>query len=450
MYDLIIVGAGPGGYSAALYAGKLGARVLLIEKEALGGTCLNHGCIPTKALLKGAKLYRDVKHASIYGVNVTGDVSFDLGKAVSRKDEVVTKLTRGISYLLKQNNVEVVNGYGEVVNKTTVKVGEETYTGKKLILATGGTPLVPNIVGVKEAYKHGTLVTSRELLNIKDIPDNFVVIGGGVVGVEFATAFALLGSNVTLIEKEVHILPFIDHSVRRTLYRELAKQKINVVTNAEVTKVSATHVYYKTQEVTHEVMSDLTLMAVGTKASTEAFSALNLKQSGNYVATNAYLETNIEGVYALGDVNGKVMLAHTASAEALVAANHALGKKTAPFDYTKIPQAIFTSPEIASVGLTEEAAKAKGLNYKTSMHLLSGNGKAQADGDDRGFIKLIACSDSDKLVGAHILSNSASELIGEIVIALNAGLTSSELANTIHPHPTLSESISDTARLLAD
>lgn len=450
MYDLIIVGAGPGGYSAALYGGKLGARVLLIEKEAVGGTCLNHGCIPTKALLKGAKLYSDVKHASSYGVNVSGDVSFDLGKAVSRKDEVVTKLTRGISYLLKQSNVEVVSGYGEVINKTTVKVGEDTYTGKKLILATGGTPLVPNIAGVKEAYISGTLVTSRELLNVKCIPNNFVVIGGGVVGVEFATAFALLGSNVTLIEKEPHILPLLDHSIRRTLYRELTKLKINVITNAEVTKVSSTHVYYKAQETINEVASDLTLMAVGTKASTEAFSALNLKQTGNYVATSEYLETSVEGVYALGDVNGRVMLAHTASAEALVAVNHALGKATNPLVYQNIPQAIFTSPEIASVGLTEEVAKEQGLNYKTSQMLISANGKAQADGDERGFIKLVACKDTDLLLGAHILSSSASELIGEFVIALNGGLTSRELAHTIHPHPTLSESISDAARLLLD
>lgn len=448
MYDLIILGGGPGGYVAAIRASQLGAKVLLIEKEEVGGVCLNHGCIPTKVLLKNAKEYHEVKNARKYGININGEVTFDYNRMINRKERVIKKFTRGISYLLENNNVEVIKGYGTVTSKTTVQVGDVTYQTKKLILATGSLPVLPNIPGVKEAYVGGTLVTSRELLNIKEVPNNLTIIGGGVIGVEFATIFTLLGSNVTIIEKLPTILPYVDETIRDVYTKELEKLKVKIITNAEVTKVNNKLVTYKLNEEIFEVESDLILMAVGRRANTSAFKALNLNLDGSSVMTNGYLETSIEGVYAIGDVNGKSMLAHTASAEALIAASHALNLATPEIDYKVVPEAIYGLPEIASVGVTEQAAKEQGLKYITSLFPFTANGKALADADEAGFIKLIANKADNKLLGAHIYANGAPELISELVLALRLGLTAEELAQTIHPHPTRSESVLEAALLL--
>lgn len=449
MYDLIVLGGGPGGYVAAIRASQLGAKVLLIEKEEVGGVCLNHGCIPTKVLLKNAKAYHEVKNARKYGININGEVTFDYNKMIGRKERVIKKFTRGTSYLLKNNNVEVIKGHGTVTSKTTVQVGDATYKTKKLILATGSLPILPNILGVKEAFESGMLVTSRELLNVKEVPNNLTIIGGGVIGVEFATIFTLLGCNVTIIEKLPYILPFVDETIRDAYTKELEKLKVNVITNAEVTTINNTNVTYKLNEETLEVESDLILLAVGRRANTSAFETLNLKLDGFSVRTNGYLETSVEGVYAIGDVNGKKMLAHTASAEAFIAVSHALNLATPEIDYKVVPEAIYGLPEIASVGVTEQEAKEQGLKYITSLFPFTANGKALADASELGFIKLIAEKASNKLLGAHIIGTSAPELIGELVLALRLGLTAEELALTIHPHPTLGESILEAALLLS-
>lgn len=447
MYDLIIIGAGPGGYVAAIKAGQLGAKVLLIEKENVGGICLNHGCIPTKALLRNAKLYHDFMHASDFGINVNGELTFDFAKMVGRKDKVVKQLTGGVSFLLKKNNVEVVTGEGVVVDAHTVNVSDKTYTTKKLILATGSSAFIPPIPGALDNYERGNLVTSRELLNINKVPNTLTIIGGGVIGVEFATVFALLGTKVTIIEKLPVILPAIDSTVRTAYVQELEKLGISVITDAEVTKINAKSVVYTKAANTVNVSSDLTLMAVGTRANTGAFAALNLAMNHGNVVTNEYLETSVKDVYAIGDLNGKQNLAHTATHEALVAVKHALGHATHAMDYTKIPMAIYGLPEIAAVGLTEEEAKAHGLKFKTSIFPFSASGKALADNDKRGFIKLIVSEEYGEIIGAHILGAYATEMISELVLALTLEATVDELSFMVHPHPTLSESIGEAALL---
>lgn len=450
MYDLIIIGAGPGGYVAAIKAGQLGAKVAVIEKEEVGGVCLNHGCIPTKTLLKNAKLYADLLKASEFGIKVDGKISVDFPQMISRKNSVVKQLTNGVSYLLKKNKVDVIKGEGLVLSAHEVKVGETVYQTKKLILATGSSPILPPIPGVKETYANKTLVTSRELLNIQTVPNRLTIVGGGVIGVEFATVFALLGSKVTIIEKLPHILPNIDESVRTAYTKELVKLGIDVIVSGEVSNISDKEVTYKLRDAVNKVSTDLTLMAVGTRANSRGLEVLNLQLDRGNIVTNEYLETSVKDVYAIGDLNGKMMLAHTASHEAIIAVHHALGKHSEKMDYTKIPQAIYGLPEVACVGLTEAEARAKGLQVKTSTFPLSASGKALADHDQTGFIKLIIDEKYGEIIGAHILANHATELISELVLALNLETTVDDLVNIIHPHPTIAESIGEAALGLKD
>lgn len=439
MYDVVVLGAGPGGYVAAIKAAQLGAKVAIIEKETVGGICLNHGCIPTKTMLKSAKVFKTVTHASDFGVEVNGEVSANLAKMVERKNNVVKQLTSGVSFLLKKNKVDIISGYGEVLNAHEIQVGKEVIKTKKLIIATGGTPVLPPIDGVKDAFSKGTLVTSRELLNVTTQPKNLVIVGGGVIGVEFATVFASLGTKVTILEMMPTILPMIDEDVTKAYTKALRDLGVDVLTSAQVTAVSEKYVSYTLNDQKKTVTSDLVLMAVGTRANSGGLEKLNLKMDRANIVTNEYLETSVKDVYAIGDVNGKYMLAHVASHEGIIAVSHALGKKVLPMDYTKIPQAIYGQPEIASVGLTEKEAKAKGLAYKISTFPLAASGKALADGEKEGFIKLIVDQKYNELLGAHIYAYQATELISELVLGLNLEVTAEELAHAIHPHPSLSE-----------
>ncbi len=439
MYDILVIGAGPGGYVAAIKAAQLGAKVGLIEKEVVGGICLNHGCIPTKTLLKSAKVFRTVQNAATFGVNVEGTVSADLAKMVDRKNKVVKQLTSGVSFLLKKNKVDVIAGYGEVLSPTKIQVGDKVYETKKIIIATGGSPVLPPIDGVEASYKKGTLVTSRELLNVTKLPAALVIVGGGVIGVEFATVFASLGTKVTIIEMMPTILPMIDEDVTAAYTKSLRALGIDVITSAQVTKVNDKFVTYMLNDVKKTVGADLVLMAVGIRANSKGLEKLDLAMDRANIVTNEYLETSVKGVYAIGDVNGKYMLAHVASHEAIVAVNHALGKDTIPMDYKAVPQAIYGDPEIASVGLTEKEVKAQGIPYKASTFPLAASGKAMADGEKDGFIKLIVSTKYNELLGAHIYAYHATELISELTLGLNLEVTAEELANTIHPHPSLSE-----------
>lgn len=440
-YDITILGAGPGGYVAAIKAAQLGAKVALIEKDVVGGICLNHGCIPTKTLLKNVKVYKTIKEAATFGVNVIGEVSVDWTKMVARKNKVVKQLTGGVGFLLKKNKVDVFQGVGEVMSSHEIKVNDQIIQTKKLIIATGSSAIVPPIPGVKESYEAGFVLTSKELLNIDKIPEKLVIVGGGVIGVEFATIFSSVGSKVTIVEKMPTILPMIDEEVRSAYAKNLIKSGIEIITGAEVNQISNKEVHYVLDGKNNVLSTDVVLMSVGTRANSKGLEKLNLTMDRSNIQTDEFLRTNVPDVYAIGDVNGKYMLAHVASHEGIIAVEHALGLSPKPMNYNLIPQAIYGSPEIASVGLTEKEAKEKGIDYRISSFPLQASGKALADNEKEGFVKLIFNKKYNELIGAHIYAYQATELITELTLGLKLEVTAEEIANTIHPHPTLSEII---------
>lgn len=437
-FDIIVLGGGPGGYVAAIKAAQLGAKVALIEKEVVGGVCLNHGCIPTKALLKNAKVYKTVKNAQNFGVLIKGDISFDWQKMLKRKTIIVKKLTLGVKGLLNKNGVEVFSGFGKVLSNSEVEVNGEAIKTKNIILATGASPTIPPILGLKEAYEKGIAVTSKELLKIKEVPKSLTIIGGGVIGIEFATIFSSLGTKVKIIEKLNNILPTIDNEIRETYLKILKKDGIEIITNAEVQAVKGNEITYKYQESTQKSNSDVVLIAVGMTPNIKGLESLGLKMDKRAVLTNDKMETSVNNVYAIGDLNGRYMLAHVASAEGLVAVDNIL-KNKGTMRYDRVPSAIYGSPEVASIGMTEQEVIEKNIPYKVSVFPLAANGKAMADNEKDGFIKLIVSMKYKEILGAHILAYNASELISEISITLELEGTAYEIAHAIHPHPTLSE-----------
>jgi len=444
-YDLVIVGSGPGGYVAAIKAAQENLKVALVEKENIGGICLNHGCIPTKAILKSAKTYLDFKNAKNYGITVKKDsISVELDDIIKRKNKVVKQLTGGVSFLLKKNKVDVYNGYGTVINKNEVKVNDEVLNAKNIIIATGGTAFVPPIKGAKEAYENGFLLTSKELLNVTKMPKRITIVGGGVIGVEFATIFNSFDSEVTILEMADNIVNNMDQDIITDYTKALKSSGVNVITNAKVTEIGTSSVTYLKDEKAEKVATDVVLMAVGIKPNIEAFKDLDIKLNNGGVIVNEFMQTNISNVYAIGDVTGELMLAHVASKEALIAVDHILGG-TQKMDYKAIPKAVYGMPEIASVGLTEQEAKSKNINYTVSKFPLAGNGKALADGQTVGFIKLIKGTELDEILGAHILAYNAVDILSEVVVSINSELTNFDLADAVHPHPSLSEIVMEAA-----
>lgn len=446
-YDVIILGGGPGGYVAAIKAAQENLKVALIEKENIGGICLNHGCIPTKALLKSAKTYTDFKNAKNYGITLKQDsVSVKLNDVINRKNKIVKQLTTGVSFLLKKNKVDVYDGFGKIINKNEALVNDEKLTAKNIIIATGGTAFIPPIKGAKEAFERGFLLTSKELLNIKDTPKRITIVGGGVIGVEFATIFNSFDAKVTILEMADNIINNMDDDIIKDYTKILKSSGVNVVTNAKVNSIGSSSVTYLKNDKVETEETDLVLMAVGIKPNLEAFKDLNVKLNAySGVQVDEFMQTSIKGVYAIGDVTGDLMLAHVASKEALIAVSHILGNTDKKMTYKAIPKAIYGMPEIASVGLTETEAKNKQLDYTISKFPLAGNGKALADGQTAGFIKLIKGAKLDEILGAHILAYNAVDILSEIIVGINSELTNYDLADAVHPHPSLSEIILEAA-----
>ena len=439
-FDVIIVGGGPGGYVAAIKGGQLGLKVAIVEKDNVGGVCLNWGCIPTKTLLKSAKVYETFKHAKDYGIDVQ-DNSFAVNfpEMIKRKDGVVRRLTGGVAGLLKKNGVTLLKGYGEVTSATTVKVGEEEHTAKNIILATGATPILPPLPGVKEGYERGFVLTSKEILDLKEQPKELVIVGGGVIGQEFATVFNAIGTKVTIIERMDKILVPVDDEIRTLFHKKMEKDGVTILTSASVTAITETGVTYEKEGQTVTVAADKVLMAVGMRPNVNSFASLNLAMEKSGVQVNEFMQTSTPNVYAIGDVIGKYMLAHVASHAGLVAIQHIAGDSHMKMDFKVIPSGIYTFPEIAMVGLTEQEAKAQGLNYKVSTFPLIANGKAMGENEKEGLIKVIASQPYNEIIGVHIYSVTATEMITEASLAINLEATAEELAHTIHPHPTLSE-----------
>ncbi len=452
-YDITLIGSGPGGYVAAIKAAQLGKKVAIVEKDDIGGVCLNWGCIPTKALLNSAKVYKNFKNAKDFGIDVEKD-SFKVNfkKMMQRKNKVVKKLTGGVAYLLKKNEVDVYAGMANVQDKNTVKVNDETFKTQHLIVATGASPFVPPVEGLEKGLEDSSVLTAKTILELKTQPSSLTIIGGGAIGVEFATIFATLGTDVTIIELQEDILLTIDDELREQFKKVLKKQKIKVLTSAQAKNVKDGNLTYEQDGASETIQSDKILLSTGMKANLGGLEGLDLEKEKGFIKTDHYLRTNIDGVYAIGDVNGKDMLAHVASKEGLTAVEHIIHgeEKTHAMDYEKVPSGIYTFPEIAQVGLTEKAAKEKGIDYKVSTFPLSANGKALAEGQSVGLVKMIADKKYNEIIGVHILSDNATDLITEAVLGMTLEATAEDYVNAIHPHPTLSEMLHETAHGIID
>lgn len=446
-YDLIVIGGGPGGYVAAIKAAQLGGKVAVIEKEKLGGVCLNWGCIPTKTLLKTAKLYEDILRGEEFGIVGidNSDVKVDWNLLSKRKDKVVKKLVSGIYMLFKKNKIDLFEGMGKVLDKNKVEVNGEVIIGDNLIIATGAKDNLPPIDGLETVLESGKIINSKGALQLEEIPKDLVVIGGGVIAVEFATLFNSLGSKVTLIQRSSRILSSTEKEMATTLQKYLIRKGINIVTDTKLKSVTEDGVLIDHKGEEKLFKGDKYLISLGLKPQLKGIENLNLElDSKGFVKTNERMETNIKGVYAIGDLNGKFALAHVASAEGIVAAENIMGRDST-MNYNIVPSCIYTFPELASVGLTEEEAKEKGYDITVSKFPLAANGKALAEGETLGFAKIISDNKYGEILGVHIMASNATDMISEAIVAMQIEGTVYDVAKAIHPHPTLSEIVMEAA-----
>lgn len=443
--DLIIIGGGPGGYETALLAAQRGLAVTLIERGNLGGTCLNEGCIPTKTLCRSAALACDMKKAAELGVAV-GDWSVDFPTIMARKNAVVEQLRTGVEALMRHPKISLVTGDARFVDALTVEVAGERYAARDVIIATGSTAATLPIEG---ADLPG-VVTSKELLDLHELPQRLTVIGAGVIGLEFASIFHALGSNVTVLEYAREVLPHFDTEMAKRLRQSLGKRGIVIETQAAVKSVakinSSLAVNYEKKGKTLAVEADVVLMAVGRKANV---SSLNLDDVGiDYtqrgITVDDNMLTNVPHVYAIGDINGKMMLAHAATFQGVCALNHIMGE-SCRVRLDVMPAAVFTMPEAATVGLTEEDCKERGIEYVAKKSFFRANGKALSIGEPEGYCKLLVAADH-RLLGCHILGAHASDVVQEVCALITRGASCDDLALTIHAHPTLSEVVLSAAR----
>ncbi len=446
-YDLIVIGGGPGGYVAAIKAAQLGGKVAVIEKEKLGGVCLNWGCIPTKTLLKTAKLYEDILRGEEFGIVGidNSDVKVDWNLLSKRKDKVVKKLVSGIYMLFKKNKVDLFEGMGKVLDKNKVEVNGEVIIGDNLIIATGAKDNLPPIDGLETVLESGKIINSKGALQLEEIPKDLVIVGGGVIAVELATLFNSLGSKVTLIQRSNRILSSTEKEMVTTLQKYLIRKGINIVTDTKLKSVTEDGVLIDHKGEEKLFKGDKYLISLGLKPQLKGIENLNLElDSKGFVKTNERMETNIKGVYAIGDLNGKFALAHVASAEGIVAAENIMGRDST-MNYNIVPSCIYTFPELASVGLTEEEAKEKGYDITVSKFPLAANGKALAEGETLGFAKIISDNKYGEILGVHIMASNATDMISEAIVAMQIEGTVYDVAKAIHPHPTLSEIVMEAA-----
>ena len=448
-YDVAVIGGGPGGYVAAIRAAQLGGKVLLVEKDNLGGVCLNRGCIPTKTLLKSAEKWQDLARCFEFGLKAD-NIGFDFSAIIERKSKVVAGLRGGIEQLVKSNDITVIRGVATLTaprNLTvSTAVGQEEFEVSKIIIATGSIPSSIPVAG----HQLSAVITSDELLELTEVPKSLLVIGAGVVGIEFSVIMQAFGCEVTVVEMLPTILPMLDGDLIKRMGLILRKQGIKTLAGAKVIAIeeaaSGVVVKVDTGKGIQEFPVEKVLVAAGRRPVTEGLGldkvGVAFDRAG--IKVNERMETNISGVYAIGDVTGQSMLAHTASAAGMVAAGNAMGMNSV-MDYSAIPSCIFTTPEIAMVGLTEEAAKAQDIEFKSSKFNFAANGKAVTMGETDGLVKIIAETATGKMLGMHILGPHASDLIMEGALAIRNGLTAKDIAHTIHPHPTLSETVMESA-----
>ncbi|MDD3567511.1 MAG: dihydrolipoyl dehydrogenase [Bacteroidales bacterium] len=450
-YDLLVVGSGPGGYVAAIRASQLGMKVGVVEKENLGGICLNWGCIPTKALLKSAQVFEYASHAAEYGV-VASEVKPDFEKMIARSRDVAASMSKGIEFLFKKNKIEVINGFGKLKDKSTVVVTDsdgktQEVTAKHIVLATGARSReLPNL-----KQDGGKIIGYRQALSLPKQPKSMVVVGSGAIGSEFTYFYNSIGTQVTLVEYMPNIVPVEDEEVSKTLERSFKKNKIKVMTNASVESVDTSgdlcKVTIKTKKGEEVVEAEIVLSAVGITPNTEGIGLedVGVEMENGRVKVDEYYRTNVEGVYAIGDIIPGPALAHVASAEGIACVEKIAGMEVHPINYKNIPGCTYTSPEVSSVGMTEKAAQEAGYEIKVGKFPFSASGKATAAGMRDGFVKLIFDAKYGELLGAHMIGGNVTEMIAEMVVARNLETTGHELIKSIHPHPTMSEAIMEAA-----
>jgi dihydrolipoamide dehydrogenase len=445
-FDVVVIGAGPGGYPAAIRAAQLGASVAIVEKEQLGGTCLNWGCIPTKALIAAADTFARIKHAEAFGITVK-DASVDYSVMIGHKNKVVTQLKGGIKQLLTANGVKQFAGVASFKDRNTIAISDGTVIGaKKVIIATGSTSAMPGFLP-----KHERVVESRGFLDIDKLPGSLIVLGGGFIGCELACMAALLGVKVTIVELLEDILLLLDPDVRREVRGHMEKNLgIRVLTGKALEKIAADAREVRGNFGDEVLKADLLLSAVGRKPVTDG---LHLENAGlktnerGFIESDDYCRTKVATIFAIGDVTGKIQLAHYATAQGIAAAENAVNAKPHKHD-TLVPNVIFTSPEVGTAGLSEDDAKKQNRAVRTGKFRFAGLGKALAAGETTGFVKWIADAATDQLLGAAAVGPHATELIAEAAAAIRAELTVKELGRTIHAHPTFSESWMEAAHAL--
>jgi dihydrolipoamide dehydrogenase len=451
-YDIIVIGSGPGGYVTAIRASQLGLKTAIIEKESLGGICLNWGCIPTKALLKSANVYEYLTHAADYGITVKGGEA-DFAKIIERSRGVANGMSQGIQFLMKKNKIDVIKGHGTIQAGKKVEVTAEDGTKttlsaeKGIILATGArSRKLPNLP--QDGKK---IIGYREAMTLPSQPKKLVVVGSGAIGIEFAYFYNAIGTEVTVVEFMPNIVPVEDEEVSKQLEKSLKKAGINIMTNASVESVDTSGkgcvVSVKTAKGEEKIECDVVLSAVGIETNLEnlGLETVGIATDKGKVLVNEYYQTNIPGYYAIGDIVPGPALAHVASAEGIICVEQIAGHHPEPLDYGNIPGCTYCSPEVASVGLTEKACKEKGLDIKVGKFPFSASGKASAAGAKDGFVKLIFDAKYGELLGAHMIGANVTEMIAEIVAIRKLEVTGEALIKTVHPHPTMSEAIMEAA-----
>ncbi|MFN6946075.1 MAG: dihydrolipoyl dehydrogenase [Cytophagaceae bacterium] len=455
-YDLIVIGSGPGGYVAAIRASQLGMKVAVVEKAELGGICLNWGCIPTKALLKSAQVFEYIKHASDFGINVK-DAKADFNAVVKRSRDVAGGMSKGIQFLFKKNKIDHISGFGKVLGSKKVEVTsadgkKEIYNADHIILATGGRSReLPNV-----KIDGKKIIGYRQAMVLEKQPSSMVVMGSGAIGVEFAYFYNAMGTKVTIIEYLPNIVPVEDEDVSKQLEKSFKKSGIDILTGSSVESVdtsgSKCKVKVKTPKGEETMECDVVLSAVGITTNLEGIGLeeVGIATDKGKVLVDDYYKTNIPGIYAIGDIVKGAALAHVASAEGIICVEKIAGQNPEPLDYGNIPGCTYSFPEIASVGLTEKAAKEKGIAIKVGKFPFTASGKASAAGHKDGFVKVIFDAKYGEWLGAHMIGANVTEMIAEVVVARKLETTGHEIIKSVHPHPTMSEAIMEAAAAAYD
>ncbi len=449
-YDLVVLGSGPGGYVAAIRAAQLGMKTAVVERDALGGVCLNWGCIPSKALLRNAEVLDLVRHAGDFGISFD-NLSYDFGAAIDRSRRVVRRLTMGIASLLRKNGIEHVEGTGVLRDRSTIQVDGGTLSAHNVIVATGARErAVPGLPVDREV-----VITSREALELRETPERVVIVGGGATGVEFAHVYRTYGAEVTLVELLPRLVPLEDEEISQQLERAFFKQGIKAMTGAMVRGVEvsggAAAVTVSSGGEESVIECDRVLAAVGVQGNIEGIGLeeVGVETERGFVRIDDRMATNVEGVYAIGDVTGKMLLAHAASAQGVAAAESIAGLNTPRLDYELMPRAIYCRPQVASFGLTEAQARERGHSVKVGRFPMAASGKALALGETGGMVKLVVDSEIGEILGAHMIGSEVTELLGELALTRLLEGTTNELGWAVHPHPTISETLKEAA-LAAD